>query len=473
MAMRTRTQAVPLHALPRLDDILPDVLPLDSYITKFSRRYRDEQSFRDIVHKYLNLSRGQRFSLGVSKYFLPSHYQHRTDAMLQQYAAKIRSGLMTARQAQEELHTLRQTETELARYSVEVRETHDADVRLGNLYATAEAARAAAVGVVEAEFTERTRSLEERATQEIEGVRRETDAKALAETALRRTVESLPFLKMNQGSLEFDEHKLVERLQDLFLDEVIEGIEREEGTGFMAKVRARYREVLANWAEIEDLGQIDEVEWVESVILSRTKGYHVPQFPYMIAAQYEQSAMSTLGKTSIDSAFSVDASGSMDTNSRFVVARKAAFAATSLMRQLNPRNQMYLSVFRDSVEELAALDMLRAMNAGGGTRTELALDWMRGKLERSGPSFAYLITDGDPNFPDQAIEAAARYRNTDIFLRIFLIDGEPRTEAVIREIGKAAGPHTKVLPVKEYQMGGAIVKDIAASLRGMYDIANF
>src|SRR3989344_6098631 len=101
------------------------------------------------------------------------------------------------------------------------------------------------------------------------------------------------------------------------------------------------------------------------------------------------------------------------------------------MRQLNPRNHTYLSVYSDLVEELRAAELLREMKAGGGTRTELALDWMRGKLEKSGPSFAYLITDGDPNDVPATIAAASQYRGLPIFLRIILIDGDERTEGII------------------------------------------
>lgn len=473
MALRTRTTITSAAALPQIDIPLPAVLPLEEYVAKFAARYRGERTFRDIVHTYLKLSTRQRFDLTLSKYLLPPRYRRRSEEFIRQYAGRIRGDLLLAHQAREELQELQRREEDLAQRAAEVRTVADAEERMRNQYAQAEAAHASAIRGIDEDFAARAAALEERVSTAVTEIQQATDVHAIVTQALTRTVERLPFLCVDRGQLEFDEGKMVERLQTLFLDEIVEGIEREDGTGFLARVKMLYRDLLTHWGEMEDVAQIDEVDWVESIILSRTKGFRYPMFPHMIVPHYDQSAASLIRKASVDTAISVDGSGSMDMNYRFVVARKAAFATAALMRQLNPRNQTYFSVFRDAVEELTALDMLRAMKAGGGTRTELALDWMRGKLQDSGPSFAYLITDGDPNSPDQAIAAAAKYRGLPIFLRIFLIDGNAHTEGIIREIGKAAGPQTKVLPVKDYQMGSGMLRDIAQSLKGMYDITHF
>ena len=166
---------------------------------------------------------------------------------------------------------------------------------------------------------------------------------------------------------------------------------------------------------------------------------------------------------------------------RFQAAQQTALATTALMRKLNPKNNVYLSAFSDSLREISSLQLKKNVSPGGGTRTDYALKWLREKLEDSGPSIAYLITDGRPEWHgddndlvDMCVEEAKKFANNPyLMLRIFLIDGNEGTEKIIRRIGAAAGKSTKVIPVKNYEFSNGMIKDIANVINQMYAIEEF
>jgi hypothetical protein len=164
----------------------------------------------------------------------------------------------------------------------------------------------------------------------------------------------------------------------------------------------------------------------------------------------------------------------MTDSGRFKVAQKTTLAMHALMRRMNPRNNTYLSEYNYAVHERTTADLMTKVKPDGGTNTHLALDWLIRKLEDSGPALAYLITDGEPNYVDEAVNSAKRFQqHPHLKLRIFLIDGNIRTEKIVRLIGRAAGPETKVIPVSNYQLAGGAIRDISTAINGMYDIGSF
>ncbi|HLC66905.1 MAG TPA: vWA domain-containing protein, partial [Candidatus Nanoarchaeia archaeon] len=325
-----------------------------------------------------------------------------------------------------------------------------------------------------AAHTKQEEDLEAKLTVSRTEIVQQTDAEQIVRSALTAHLKRSPYLTVDSaGALTFDERKLVQRLESLFLTEIVDGIEQEEGRGFLTRARQRFEHVLSHWGEMEDLSEIAEVDWIESIILSRIRGYRVPVFPHFVVAKYEERPKNALGKKSVDTALAIDSSGSMDDNYRFEVAKKAAMATTALLRQLNPKNATYVSHFNNEVYDLSSPELLRQTNAGGGTRTEKALEWMIERLKDSGPSLAYLITDGDPNDVTATIAAAGKFKERPILLRIFLVDGNARTEEIIREIGRAAGPRTKVIPVRYDALGKDVLRDVSTSIGQMAEIAYF
>ncbi len=247
---------------------------------------------------------------------------------------------------------------------------------------------------------------------------------------------------------------------------------QEGASGFMASVKNSYDGLIAYYAEIDELSELPNVEWRQSIAYSRAHGYRYPQFPYLISGKTDDS--SSRGRASIDTALSLDISGSMRDDGRFSVGQKTALALSALMRRMNPRNNTYLSVFNYHLEPVTSLKLLREVKPDGGTLTELALEWLIGTLKDSRPSIAYLMTDGRPNNIEATVMAARKFRDyPNILLRIFLIDGDAESEEIIRQIGRAAGPSTKVIPVKNYQLPSGLIKEISQAIKGMYAIDAF
>ena len=109
------------------------------------------------------------------------------------------------------------------------------------------------------------------------------------------------------------------------------------------------------------------------------------------------------------------------------------------------------------------------------TNSNTALNWLHETLSSCRPAVAYLITDGSPNCRESEWKAAARQfaDYDDLHLRIVLVDGSDRAKNHIREMGKLAGPETKVIEVSFDEMAGAVIRDVARTIDGIYSIADY
>ncbi len=447
-----------------------EVLPLDQHISNFTERYNKEKQFREIVHNYLKLSGFKKAVLFLEQKFLPSRYDRKTDVLVQEYAKKIREDLIKVAEVKKELLELKKVAYDLENKAGGINEAKGLQQTVQQQYQEAVINKDSAVKQVGNDTYARIKEEEERSVKEIEDVKRLTDAEDLAKKKLKDIIVSSTLIKTDEhGVLSFDEQKICEKLEDVFLKEIIDGIEKEDGnTGFVARIKTAYSGLISHYDVIEDLGELPDTDWIESTIFSRTKGYRAPAFPCLITGKYEKRAK---GKVSIDTAVALDSSSSMDENNRFVVAKKTALATVALMRKLNPKNQTYLSHFNGGVYPVTSSDLIRSVNPYNGTATELALGWLLNTLSDSMLSIAYLITDGDPNRLEDTIATAKKFNNyPNVLLRIFLIDGNKETEEKIWKIGRAAGPATKVVPVKNYQLSGGVIRDISKAIGDMYSI---
>ena len=207
-------------------------------------------------------------------------------------------------------------------------------------------------------------------------------------------------------------------------------------------------------------------------------GYRRPTFPYLVVGKKQPKTAH--GKIQLDTAQILDISGSMTHNNRINIAKKTLLANSALMRRLNPSNNMYMGVYSDAVKDVTSSDLFRSVAADGYTRTDLALEWLLGKLEKTGePSIAYLVTDGEPYHPnvsnmmERCINYAERFKKLPIMLTIFLVDGDASSEANIIEIGQAAGSDTKVIPVEVDDLGSGVIRAGADNIHQMYSIGDF
>jgi hypothetical protein len=450
----------------------PPILSLEEFVEKFTIRYDSEDSFKEMVHKYLNVSTIKKAALGVGKHIFKGWYEKETDKIIMSYAERIRTEIVEAAKLLEDNDSLRAASCTYEKADSELKQVEQQQLEAKQ--GLDEAVNEMAAKLDETKDKYRTLIQEEKGAAEKtkEEIKKATDADRIVKDTLNRYIKkSGLFVVGGDGRLGFDETILSKKFEDLYLKEIIDGMASEGDTGFMSRMREAYEGIVTHVEELEDISEIDNLEIVESIIHSRTRGYRRPVFPYLMVGKFEsQEAL----RTTIDTATSTDISGSMSENGRIIVAKKTNLAISALMRKLNPKHNHYQSVFNLYLKEVDTIDIIKNVSADGGTNTHLAIDWFIEKLKDSGMSIANLITDGAPNTPELAYEAAKRMRDyPNILLRIYLIDGDKETEKIVRNIGKYAGNSTKVIPLKNYQLAGGVLKGLEESLIQMYSISNF
>jgi hypothetical protein len=448
------------------------ILSLEDFVDKFTLRYTIEDTFKEKVHKYLNISTMKKIALGIGKHVLKGWYANETDRMITSYAERIREEVIEASKLLEDTNTLDAESCTYAKNDSELKvvEQQHLEAKKG----LGEAVTEMAQKLDETKDKYQTLILEEKSAAEKarEQIKKATDADRIVKDTLKKYVKkSGLFTVGGDGRLGFDETILSKKLEDLYLKEVIDGMASEGNTGFLSRMREAYEGIVTHVEELEDISEIDNMDIVESIIYSRIRGYRRPVFPYLMVGKFEsQEAL----RTTIDTATSTDISGSMNENGRIIVAKKTNLAISGLMKKLNPKHNHYQSVFNQSLQEVNTLDLIRNVTASAGTDTHLALYWFIDKLKDSGMSIANLITDGAPNKPELAYEAAKKLKEyPHILLRIYLIDGDRETEGIVRKIGRYAGNSTKVVSLKNYQLAGEVLKGLEESLIHMYDISDF
>ncbi len=460
-----------LFALPTLED----------YITTFSLRYEREETFQEMVHKYLSLRRGRKLKLALGKMFGTQWYKEQTSQLVKEYAVKIRDESEKAVDVRRELEELERTTRELEEGADIIVKTEEEKDQAGAQLVQVKQEADGAVQRLESAYEEKKQEEEVRVQIRKGELAQQADVGQMIAARLKRQVAKSSLVKVDEeGRLSFDEELIMRRLEDLMLDEVIEGIEKEGTTGFLSKMVQSYTGVISKWDQIEDLGELPNVDWTQSIIYARTKGYKVPVFPYMIVGKAAERA-----RGQIDTALTVDTSGSMGRENihRFQVAGKMALSVHGLMRKLNPSNAVFFSHYNNALFPTTMKEFMRSVVPDGYTRTDLALEWLLQTLIPRGPSLAYLVTDGAPYGGERmdtettvrrCLEVAGKFQQHPyIKLRIFLIDGNRETEEIIRQIGRAAGSETKILPVKNYQLAGGVIKDISQAIGEMYEVGRF
>ncbi len=441
----------------------------------FYKRYTRESTFREMVHDYLELSVFQRGGLKLGKVFRKKWYGRRTKELIYTYAERIRTEQQKAQELDKEKAELQKAEEEIRRREEELKKAESSQREAYIKYGKAETEKKAAVTAVETTLSQKVQEEELRANEELQQLQQEKNARLLVQQKLTEHLTKSPLLKVNAaGVIEFNEEKLVQRLEDLFLKEIIEGIEQESGSGFISNTIRQYNEVVSHWDELEELGEFGKVDWVRSMIYSRSKGYRRPTFPYLVAAKHEETRKT--GRGQIASANIVDSSGSMVNNNRWQAAIKMELSANALMRRLNPDNQTYLAHFNYEVYPVSSAELLRLMNRdpNGGTRTDLALEWLMDTLKEAGPSIANLTTDGYPEGVslERVYACARKFRDYPLVkLRIFGVDLDERTKGIVRNIQKEAG--AKVCFVNSNSLGSDVIKDYASAVGEMYDVGEF
>ncbi|MBU0666203.1 MAG: hypothetical protein ABIC91_07170 [Nanoarchaeota archaeon] len=453
---------------------------LEKYIQQFTTRYKSEGNFKNLVHQYLELTGWNMFGLNFKKKFFKKSYEKQTNDMInvyaeqvyeeQKYAIDIKKDLLALKKAEEEL--LKNT-TEVITTSAELEKTQQEAEKIGT-------EKKEKKQIIFDEFENKKQQITNDKKKLSEEVVSEFDLNKLVNEKFTECITSTGFIQNDgTGGTEYNVNNLMGRLEEIFLKEIVSGIENEDGSGFMSKVQAKFEGTIDHWDKLSDISEINNVDWIQSTVYSMTKGFRRPQFPYYIAGKYGMSMVD--GKTSIDTAISIDTSGSMESCNRFDIAKKTTLALNALMRKLNPDNKTYLSTFDEDVKEVTTADLYK-INVPRGNHTFYAnpLNWMFEKLVDKGPSIAYLVTDGLPHDPESTKKTALLFaEHPYIKLRIVLIGGGSYERETVKEFGMAAGPGTMVIPVKDYdnynnkEWGGDILRDISKAIGELQNIEDF
>jgi hypothetical protein len=458
---------------------ISEVDNIDKFIESFSNRYSSEKRFRNIVHKHLKIKGIEKLGLSIGGVIRPGWYKQKTSEMIKEYAIQIREKTIQAKELKEEIARIREAEKELKEREKEKNNAEFTYSKAQEEYYTIQNQKE----LKEREAKEKLNNhLSEEEIKEKENkakINKLTSAEEIAKEQLIQFTKNSSFIKKkDDGSFVFNEPILIKKLEDIFLEEIVEGIEKESGSkGFLGRTKKDYDGVLAYYAEIESLSELPNVNWEESIIYSRSKGFRYPTFPYLISGKFEKR-----GRTTLDTALIFDRSYSMNEGEnekrKIIAARKTALATNALMRKLNPKNETFLACYNQGLTELTSKEVLN-IEPDDGTDTALALNWLLDKLKDRGPSFAYLITDGLPNSLEDSIKAAENFkRYPNIMLRLFLIYGNDkyeneRSKQNIKAIGKAAGLNTKVSCVYSNQLATGAIKDLSLGINEMRYISEF
>lgn len=452
-------------------------MPLENYIARFTMQYRTQRSFRASVHAHLKLSKREKFRLAIEKTLMPARYKQETDELIQDYAKEARQkAIEYSKVIEEQLATekaqaeLEITNKELEKITLETEQTKSE-------YSQIQAKKNQETERILAEFEMKRREEAEKRRSESERIENKTDAEKIAQQKIQEYLKRSQLLVVDEkGNSEFNNEALTRTLENRILNEVVGEIEKETGkTGFIATTKREYDGLISHYAEMDDWSEFSDVDWMESIATARTRGYRVPKrISHFIVAKYGRKRVQ--GKVALDSALMIDTSGSMK-GAKFAAVQKVGWALSALMRKLNPENKRYMSRFSNDVSDITSLELMREVSPEGGTRTDLALAHGLELLKDSPLAMFYLLTDGYPE-PESAytesLKIAAKFQEyPNIKLRIFYVGDGSDSKRIIREIGKAAGPSTKISIVNAEKVASGVLMDFQDSIKQMARMEDF
>lgn len=446
---------------------------LQAYQARFEERYLKEATFRAVVHRYLNVDAITRAQLRLARTISKSRYETMVRALLEQYTRSVLEDLQKLETVEPQVNDLDQLDQQQREEQTQLQASSRALLSAQDAFVAAQSERTASVQVIESQTQAHKEAVDAKAKAELEALEEDPlgPIKALLEKQLK---ESQLFETSADGQLTFSDQAVVQRLENIYLEELLADAEQQSGAaGLMGRLRRSYEGAIASFDQIEDLSELPRVDWMRSILLSRTRGYHQPQYPYLVTGKIADNS-----RAAVDTAIALDTSESMSLKGRFLAAQKTCLALFALMRELNPDNAVYLSHFNAELHEITTQQLIQQVRPTRTTRTDLALEWLLERTAEHEASLAYLITDGRPfgvsNIRGMTLKAAREFRaHPHIKLRIFLVDGNALTERTIREIGQAAGDDTKVATIDARALGASVLVDVANSFSALVGIQDF
>src|SRR3989338_6336572 len=330
------------------------LLPLDEYVSRFYKRYKTEKVFQTIVHKYLGLGKVDKVKLGFGKMFRKEWYAQKTETLIHEYALKIRSSIEEALQVQQDLQQLEQANQQVSKVKTEVDTIQQQEQQQLQTYQAVVEQEQTAIQAVVQETESKKQAEQQRKQDLLIQIQQKPAAAEIIKQKLAEKLEASGYLKKDHsGNISFNESRIVDRLGEMFLNEIVQEIEDTDGRGFMNQVQTAYTGLISHWAELEDLIELPSVDWVQTIIYSRSKGYRVPQFPHYITGKAAEENQRIRVAKCVNAAMVVDSSGSMKENNRFEMAKKTVLGTRAMMRNLDNKNEIDIAHYQDKFDFLA------------------------------------------------------------------------------------------------------------------------
>jgi hypothetical protein len=445
---------------------------LETYVNRFITKYHADDEFSKIVQQHSQLSGFGKLGLRFMRFFSKSSYEAKVTEMVHQYATIMYDKWGKSIDAKEKEETLEKQQQDAKRIEAAYLEKKQAQQSAQQSASTLAAKQSEELKTISQEASAQVQTIQREEKQSLDEVEKNTDTTAFIQNTLQTAIKQTGLVKETNRGLQFDNAAVMRKLEDLLLEEISGELANEGRSAVIKNIHDLYTGVVSGLRDFVDGSDIPDIDYIASFVEAAKFGRRLPiRSDYLVA---EYTAQSTK-RAGINTALMFDYSGSMSDNGRWAVAQKLGLATHGLMRQLNPNNQTHLGYFRgDTVGDVTNEQLYRMNRPDNGTPTEKALNWLYKKLDDQGPSIAYLVTDGAPNYPSSAIEAAKKFKdNPYIQLRIFGIDLDKQTTEIVRDIGLAAGQQTKVLAIPSKNLAKAGIAEIAESLKNMQSIQYF
>lgn len=258
-----------------------------------------------------------------------------------------------------------------------------------------------------------------------------------------------------------DDSRLVERLGDIFLEDVLDKVE-SRGIGMRAFLEGSQGVSFLDKGRLRDEAEISRIDPVASIIGSRMNGYD------RIEAR-EAIVRKPFAEGTVDAVIALDVSGSMNDYQRIEIAKRTGLALDSMLRRQNPDNTLRYIVFGDSsVREVTKKDYY-TVKANGDTPMAGAINMGFTMLEagKAESRILYVISDCYPNVGD-TVESARRFADRkDLYLRMILIGVDKGSVENVKGITEAAGKNSRILPVRHDKVDVAVFEDYYSMFSGL------
>ena len=457
------------------------IKPVKEYYEKIKEKYYSVEQVKERVHQRADISNVYVMKLNFWKRFNNDKYLEETKELIQKFAYQAREDTLRTKLLNYKLHEADKIKKNVSSQEEELHkieeEKKQAEMTLQNITSQTEAQKREAKQNLESDEI----ALQKQLDASLEALNQKYNTEDLIQQQLEELINSSDLLLADpngSGNFIYDTARMMEHLEDNMLNDVV----KEMGPGKTAEALIRSLKIdeknliYSHQDEISDLSELGDIDWGETMIRaaehgSIENGFLVPKYSDLVVDKYKPK--NAVEKGHIDTAISLDISGSMTDFGKWPVAQKTVYALHSLLRRMNPENETYMSVYADELTpDIDTHYIYKDAIPEGSTATTDALSWLYDTLKDKPFAMAYLLTDGLPNEIEDAVKAAKKFRDhSNVVLRLFYITSEDdyyfqESKDNIKRMGKAAGLSEKeIIFVDPAKLAGAVIGDVGKAIR--------